>query len=104
MEDTVAPVSISGCERRKQRLEGITVVLSSYPMGSEFVCAVDDCETGMLIARGHGRTRGEAEKLAVSMARSRLRTRRRLGDTLVELRTRVAALDRRLSEPPPAED
>jgi hypothetical protein len=37
----------------------------------------------------------------LAAARARMENSRKLHDTLTELRTRVAALDKRLSEPPP---
>ncbi len=93
-------IPCEGYEERLSTLEGTPIGVVSYPVGDEFVCRVDDIRTGMLIARGSARTRSEAEQSTLVVARSRIATRRRLGETLTELRTRVAALDRRLSEPP----
>ena len=95
------PISGEGYEERTSKLEGTTVGVSSYPVGDEFVCRIDDITRGVLIARGSAQTRHKAEEEAVLSARFKLATRKRLGDTLIELRTRVAALDKRLSEPPP---
>jgi hypothetical protein len=93
--------SNDGHEHRRRRLAGTAVGLATYPVGGQYVCTVDEHDSGIFLARGEGRTRTEAEQAALAAARTRMETARKLHDTLTELRTRVAALDKRLSEPPP---
>jgi hypothetical protein len=88
-------------EHRRRNLAGTAVGLATYAVGEQYVCTVDEHDSGVFLARGEGRTRTEAEQAALAAARARMESSRRLQDTLTELRTRVAALDKRLSEPPP---
>ena len=88
-------------EQRKAPLAGRVVAVTSYRAGDKFVSRVDKLDPATAIARGEGQSRAEAEKAALADARRRLERSKQLDDTLAELHTRVASLDKRLSEPPP---
>ncbi len=88
-------------EQRNEPLDERQVRVVSFRYGDKFVCRVDNVDPGTVVARGEGRTRGEAERAALLLARQRFARSKHLQDTLTELHTRVASLDRRLSEPPP---
>ena len=88
-------------EQRKAPLGGRLVAVISYRSGDKFVSRVDNIDPATVIARGEGRSRAEAEKAALAIAQRRLAQHKHGHDTLTELHTRVASLDKRLSEPPP---
>jgi hypothetical protein len=88
-------------EQRQDDLDDHRVGVVSFRSGDRFFCRVDNIDPGTVIARGEGRTRGEAEKAALALARQRFARSKHLQDTLTELHTRVASLDKRLSDPPP---
>jgi hypothetical protein len=89
-------------EQRQQKLHGYPVGVVSFRSGDKFVCRVDNVDPGAVIARGEGRTRAEAERAALSQLERRFARSKQLRDTLSELHTSVASLDKRLSEPPPS--
>src|SRR3954454_1188825 len=92
-------------EQVEQRLESVDnhqVGDVSFREADKFVCRVDNVDPGTIIARGEGRTRGEAEKAALAVAQKRFARSKHLRDTLTELHTSVESLDKRLSEPPPS--
>jgi hypothetical protein len=88
-------------EQRHERLDDRQVGVVSFRYGDKFVCRVDNINPGTVIARGEGRTRSEAERAALAIAKQRISRAKHLQDTLNELHTRVASLDKRLSDPPP---
>jgi hypothetical protein len=90
-----------GFEQRRALLQGRVVTLLSYRAGDRFVARVDNLDPATVIARGEGHSRAEAESAVLAVARHRLERNKQLHDTLTELHTRVASLDKRLSEPPP---
>ncbi|HKQ71796.1 MAG TPA: hypothetical protein VJT73_20775 [Polyangiaceae bacterium] len=90
-----------GLERRLESVDGRVVGVASYPLGRKFVCTVDNIHPGTVVARADGATRFDAERSALALAEARLARARHLQETLRELRSCVASLDKRLSEPPP---
>jgi len=86
---------------RKAPVGGRVVSVVSYRQGDKFVCRVDNIDPVTVIARGEGPSRAEAEKAAITVAQQRLLQNKHGHDTLTELHTRVASLNKRLSEPPP---
>jgi hypothetical protein len=87
-------------EQRQEPLDGRQVGVVSFRYGDKFVCRVDNIDPGTVVARGEGRTRGEAERAALALAKQRFARSKHLQDTLTELHTRVASLNKRLSDPP----
>ena len=73
----------------------------SFRQGDKFVCRIDNIDPVTVIARGEGRSRAQAERAALVVAQRRLARNRYLHDTLTELHTSVASLDKRLSDLPP---
>jgi len=88
-------------EQRLEQIDEHQVGVVSFRAADKFVCRVDNIDPGTVIARGEGRTRIEAERAALAVATQRFARSKHLQDTLTELHTRVASLDKRLSEPPP---
>ena len=88
-------------EQHQEKLDDHQVGVVSFRYGDKFVCRIDNVDPGAVIARGEGRTRGEAERTALALAKQRFARSKHLHDTLSELHTSVASLDKRLSEPPP---
>ncbi len=65
-----------GYQRRKQRLGGWEIGVSSYKLGNRYCCEVDNVSPGTRLARREGPTRAEAEAQALNEARKMLaRTR-----------------------------
>jgi hypothetical protein len=65
-----------GYRRRRDRLEGWEVGITSYKLGGRYCCEVDNASVGARLARGEGTTRDEAEAEALKSARELLvRTR-----------------------------
>jgi hypothetical protein len=100
----MGPVPEDDVEQRQEKLHGHQVGIVSFRSGDKFVCRVDNVDPGTIIARGEGRTRAEAERSALSLLEQRLARSKQLQDTLTELHSRVASLDKRLSEPPPSKE
>jgi hypothetical protein len=62
--------------RRRERLEGWDIGITSYKLGGRYCCEVDNDSPGARLARGEGATRDEAEAEALNKAREMLaRTR-----------------------------
>jgi class 3 adenylate cyclase len=61
-----------GYQRRKQRLGGWEIGVSSYKLGTRYRCEVDNVSPGTRLARGEGPTRAEAEAQALNEARKML--------------------------------
>jgi hypothetical protein len=89
-------------EQRQQKLGDQLLGVVTVRSGDKFVCRIDNVDPGAVIARGEGRTRADAERAALLQVEQRFARSKQLHDTLTELHTRVASLDKRLSEPPPS--
>jgi hypothetical protein len=89
-------------EQRQHKLGDHLLGVVTFRSGDKYVCRIDNVDPGTVIARGEGRTRADAERVALSQVEQRLARSKQLRDTLTELHTRVASLDKRLSEPPPS--
>jgi hypothetical protein len=64
-------------QERKLEVAGWGVHLSSYRLGSEWLCQADNVSPGAVLARTSGATREEAEEKAIRRAQELLaRTRR----------------------------
>ncbi len=61
-----------GYQRRKQRLGGWEIGVTSYKLGNRYRCEVDNVSPGTRLARGEGPTRVEAEAQALNEARKML--------------------------------
>ncbi len=62
---------------RELELEGWPVKVTSYRLGEEYYCTVDNVSPGAWLARTTGASKQEAEDKALAKARERLaRTRR----------------------------
>ena len=86
---------------RKAPVGGRLVAVVSFRQGDKYLCRVDNIDPVTVIARGEGRSRAQAERAALVVAQRRLARNKYLHDTLTELHTRVASLDKRLSDTPP---
>jgi hypothetical protein len=95
----MVPSEVEEREERRDLLDGWPIRLTTSRVGELFVCKIDNIDPGTLLSRGEGRSREEAERAALTMARARMTSTKRLQDTLSELRHRVAELDKRLSDP-----
>jgi hypothetical protein len=78
--------------QRREQLEGWVVNVTSYRVGPQFRCTVDNADPGATIARAGGSTRDEAEKEALGMARERLQRTRRLEASLSEVHRSISEL------------
>jgi hypothetical protein len=58
--------------RRRERLEGWDIGITSYKLGGRYCCEVDNVSPGARLARGEGATRDEAEAEALNKARELL--------------------------------
>jgi hypothetical protein len=86
---------------RRAPVGGRMVAVVSFRQGDKFLCRIDNIDPVTVIARGEGRSRAQAERAALVIAQRRLARNRYLHDTLTELHTSVASLDKRLSDLPP---
>jgi hypothetical protein len=69
-------------QTRKAVLEGWPVNITSYRLGAEFRCTIDNVDPGATIARSTAPTREQAEQEAVKSASERLATTRRVKQKL----------------------
>lgn len=60
-------------EETFQNLEGIPVSVQTYQIGDSWYCHVSNKDPGATISRSEGKSRNEAEKLALDKAGSRLK-------------------------------
>ena len=60
-------------KRRRDKIEGWDVDISTYRIGESCYCHVDNVSPGATVSRGEGKTPAEAEKVAVEKARERLK-------------------------------
>jgi hypothetical protein len=61
-----------GYQRRKERLGACKIGVTSYKLGSQYRCEVDNVSPGTRLARGEGPPRVEAEAQALNKAREKL--------------------------------
>jgi hypothetical protein len=61
--------------RRTETVEGMTVGVTSYKVGTRYSARVDNIDPGAIIARAQGSTRIEAERDALENAALTLRLR-----------------------------
>ena len=59
-------------QRRRDKLAGWDVNITSYRIGDKHYCHVDNVSPGATVSRGEGPTREEAEKIAIEKATDRL--------------------------------
>jgi len=93
MSSTFVP---QGYRERSDTVEGWPVGIVSYQLGERWYCKIHNVSPGAVIERGSGDTREAAEADALSRARPKLATTRRLRDSIDELRTSVSELDETL--------
>ena len=58
--------------RRQEEIGRWKVNITSYKLGNEYYCTVDNVEPGATLARGQGPSREEAEKKALQKAEEML--------------------------------
>jgi hypothetical protein len=83
-------------QHRSAEAEGWPIGITSYRLGDTWICHIDNVSPGAIIARGRGASRQEAEGAALEVASKRLRSTRRMQQTLQNLHASVAALDAKL--------
>jgi hypothetical protein len=83
-------------EKRSAEAEGWPIGVTSYLLGDVWICHIDNVSPGAIIARGRGGSREQAENAALEIAKKRLRSTRRMQQTLETLHASVAALDAKL--------
>jgi len=59
-------------QERKESVPPFEIHIVSYQLGDTFHCTVDNVSPGAVIARAEGKTREEAEKIAVTRAKELL--------------------------------
>jgi hypothetical protein len=69
-------------QMREAVLETWPVHITSYKLGAEYKCVIDNVSPGAAIARASGPTREAAEEAAISMAVPRLASTRRVKQKL----------------------
>jgi hypothetical protein len=79
--------------KRQAEAEGWPIGVTSYRLGSTWICHVDNVSPGAIVARGSGASRDEAENAALDVATRRLRATRRMQETLEEMRASVSSLE-----------
>lgn len=88
-------------QQRREQLEGWVVNVTSYRVGEQFRCTVDNVDPGTTIARAGGLTRESAENDALGMARERLQRTRRLEASLTEVHKSMSELQQILPKGKP---
>jgi len=74
-------LQLDGFEERLERVEGRwNVRVTSYKIGPRFAAKVDNVNPGAIIGRAHAETRVGAERAALEMAHTRLRTTHQLAE------------------------
>lgn len=58
-----------GLQSRQLDIGGVAILVESYKVGERFACRIDSVESGDVLARGAGPTRGDAETAALDSAR-----------------------------------
>jgi hypothetical protein len=56
-------------------LSGLQINITSYKIGGQYHCHIDNVDPGATIVRTHGLTREEAERTALARALQRLKSR-----------------------------
>ncbi len=65
-----------GYKERREKVPPFEIHVTSYKAGKVYHCSVDNVSPGAVISRAEGKTRGEAEAIAVGKAKDYLsRTR-----------------------------
>jgi hypothetical protein len=64
-------------QMREVEVEAVPLRVSSYKLGKEYACTVDNIDPGAVIARARADTREEVERLALARAREAIGYRRR---------------------------
>ncbi len=67
-------------------IEGWPARVTSWRLGARWICHVDNVSPGAIVARGNGDTREAAEAAATELAATRLRSTRRLQESINSLR------------------
>lgn len=57
---------------KKEKVIPFEMHIVSYRLNDTYYCTVDNVNPGAVIARSHGKTREEAEKIAITKARGAL--------------------------------
>lgn len=71
------PLKAEEYRERREEISGWPIRIVSYRIGQRCYCAIDNVDPGARLARGEGRTREEAETVALEKVRQYLpRTRR----------------------------
>jgi len=83
-------------QQRSLEVEGWPIGITSYRLGEVWLCHIDNVSPGAIIARGRGDSREAAEQMALDLATRRLRSTRRMQQTLDNLHASVASLDSKL--------
>ena len=58
-------MNAEGYTRREQDLSGWSIVLETYRLGDKYFCTLSNFDPGARVARAEGRTREEAERIAL---------------------------------------
>ncbi len=61
-------MNAEGYTRREQDLSGWSIVLETYRLGDKYFCTLSNVDPGARVARAEGRTREEAERIALEKA------------------------------------
>ena len=64
---------------RKEKVPPFEIRVTSYRLGTEWHCSVDNVSPGAVIARASGKTREEAERTAVTKAKEYIGKTRIIG-------------------------
>lgn len=94
--DVMANINPAKQEKRSAEAEGGPFGITSYRLGDVWIRHVDNVSPGAIIARGRGSSREHAESHALEIAKQRLRSTRRMQQTLETLHASVAALAAKL--------
>ena len=62
--------------KRRERVGQFEINIATYLLGDTYYCSVDNVDPGAVVARGEGKTREEAEKIAVEKATRRVESTR----------------------------
>ena len=90
MADELRP---EGYQRRIEQFDGWPIGVTSYKLGKNHVCMIDNVDPGATIARVEAATPEEAEREARVRARDRLSSTAKRRETLKELRESVERLN-----------
>ena len=91
MGDELRP---EGYQRRTDQLDGWPIGITSYKLGTSYVCMIDNVDPGATIARVEAPSAEEAEHQALDRARDRLNATAKRRATLKELHESVERLNK----------